>query len=138
MNQKQANRAQRRKDDRENRKPKSLRGTSQQIQARMAKNGITAEDLEANYWLGVEDGKKAGIVMVYKIVYAAIMLTLREQLKFGHARALRFIQRVDDFVTSDILSSQDAIDRVWDEVGVKMNFNDAFDRIEEANHGTQA
>lgn len=126
MNQKQANRAQRRKEAREDKTPKSLRGTTEQILTRMAKGGITIQDLEANYNVGLQEGRKQGIEMVFTIVYAAAILTCHEQLHFGHDRSKRFVTRMDELVTSELLSMDDAAKKVWDAVQISMNFKNGF------------
>ena len=76
MNAKQANRAARRAA--EQRKPKALRGTEEELKARFAKNGITQADLEAAEQRGIQKGIEIGIRGTYKGFYAAILLTAHE------------------------------------------------------------
>jgi hypothetical protein len=130
MNQKQANRAMRRKAERENRKPKFLRGTKQEKMQKLLQNGITPEMLEQEFRDGYTQGTKDGIEHTIKLVYAAIMMAGEKEYGFGRVRAMRLLQRVDEYVTTE-LSTFDAIEAVWKRFGLRLEFDNAFNRIEE-------
>ena len=132
MNKKQAmNRAQRRKEERENRNPKVLRGTKQELLTRMAKNGITMKELEHNYVVGFETGEMAGIRNTYTKVYAAFILAANELYGFGFTRSKRLVKRADELVASHILSDDDAVNKVWDRVGLKLDMKLPFGNVED-------
>lgn len=94
------------------------------------KNGITAEDLKKNYDLGFEAGKHAAITFTFKTCYAAFIMALKREFKFGHERCRKALIAADDIVVES-LSSEEAIDQAWEEVGLYLDFDDPFDRIKE-------
>lgn len=101
---------------------------------RMMKNGITLDDLEAEYKKGFDAGFKASGQPMIKTCYAAACLAAKNEFGFGKQRILRLIQAVDRYVL-DSMSSYDAIEDVWKECGIRIDFREPFDRImEEENN----
>lgn len=97
------------------------------------KNGLTPEDLEHEYQTGFKDGfKQAGNPLV-RIIYATCMLVLSEKLHFGPKRIVRFMRALDDKLLTEI-SSVDAAEEVLNKLGIEIDFNEPFDRIEEVYH----
>ena len=88
---------------------------------RISKNGITIEDMhkaeEDAYSKGVKDGKDGAV----KTVFAAICLTLHEMHGFGKERCSRVLNDVYDKLQFT-LTSQDAIQEVYDTVGLEISF----------------
>lgn len=132
MNAKQANRAARRAAEREQKKPKFLRGTKEEKMKKLLQNGITPEMLEQEFKDGYAAGSRDGVEHTFKMIYAAVMLAAKDSYGFGKKRAMRLLRRVDEIV-SEALSSQDAIEDVWMRFGVKLEFNDVFNRIQDAD-----
>ena len=117
-----ANRAQRRKKPQAASLPKS----QEKLLLGMYKNGITAKDLEKEWYKGHEAGRDSAI----KTCYAAVCLAARDELGFGAKRAYRLLCSMDHHVC-ETLSSEEAIDKVLDEMGITIRFHDPFDRIEQ-------
>lgn len=70
----------------------------------------------------------------YKMIYAAILLALKKEYRFGRIRGLRALRTVDDTVIN-FLTSEEAIDQVYKEMGVYLDFKEGFDRVKEADDG---
>ena len=89
---------------------------------RISKNGITIEDMhkaeEDAYSKGVKDGKDATV----RTCFAAICLTLHEMHGFGKERCSRVLNDVYDKLRFT-LTSQDAIQEVYDTIGLQIRFN---------------
>ena len=124
-----SNRAQRRAYDKS--VPSVMRGkTRDQKIAMLCKNGITPVMLEQEFKAGFKAGRDNGIQGTIKTVYAAVMLAARKEYGFGKDRATRLLRAVDDIVVTS-LTSDETIDEVWDKMGVKLNFDEGVDRIQE-------
>lgn len=132
VNAKQANRAARRKAERE--KPKFLRGTKEEKMRKLLQNGIMPEMLKEEFQRGYDAGSKDGIEHTFKVIYAAVMLAAQDTYHFGRQRAVRLLRRVDELATT-ALSSADAINEAWERFGVMLEFNEVFDRIVETEGG---
>ena len=110
-------------------KPAWQRMTPEQRAAAWSKNGITMQDLLDEYNKGYTDGRKDGIDQVGQTVYAAVCLALKEIHGFGKKRCEDLLRAVDEKVMYS-LTSKEAIQQVWDEIGLKQNFTEPFDHIE--------
>lgn len=104
--------------------------TPEQRLASIQKNGITLKDLEKNYDLGWHDGVQAGIQRTFKACYAAFILAMRRQHRFGRFRCKRILNLADEQVTT-ALTTDELIQQVWDEIGLELDFKDPFDRVKE-------
>lgn len=106
--------------------------TAEDMRKAFIKNGITPEDLQHNYELGLSDGRNEGIEFTIKTVYAASALALNEIAGYGHKRVTRFMRRMDEIVTTAI-TSDEVIDEVFEKFGLCINFREALseDRIAE-------
>lgn len=123
------NRAQRRAQQKAT--PAYLRGTREQKVKALLKNGITPEDLEREYERGFKEGFKAAAPATFKAIYAAVCKALRKLYKFGRYRCSKVLMAVDDIVVN-ALTSEEIIEDVWEEIGLRLNFDEPFDRIEDA------
>ena len=89
---------------------------------RISKNGITIEDMhkaeEDAYSKGVKDGKDGAV----KTCFAAICLTLHELHGFGKERCAKVLNDVYDKLQFT-LTSQEAIQEVYDTIGLQIRFN---------------
>lgn len=122
-----SNRAQRRAEKKIKRP--AYRGlTPEQKKEQLFKNGITADDLDKAYNQGVTDGYKAAAKVPIKICYAATALTLKRSLGFGIKRIKHFMTEMDNTVTEQF-SSSEAVEKVWEETGLKLTFHETDDTI---------
>ena len=96
----------------------------------LLKNGITPKDLEDAYREGFEEAWAQSTPGVLKTCYAAIVLALRAELGYGRKRCQRILGAVDDIICNT-LTSQEAIDKVYEEIGLILNFQEPFDRVKE-------
>lgn len=132
------NRQQRRKKAKE--KPRALRGlTRESAMAALVKNGITPEDLEKTFHDGFRQGHHIACERMLEACYAAFALALRREqcTHFGPKRVIRMLRAVDEIILNT-LDSEEVINAVFDELGVKLTFNSPFDRIEEVEHDSPA
>lgn len=123
------NRAERRKQHKELPRYRRL-NTDDQIKERLVRNGITTKDLEDNYRRGCQQGYADGLHDTIHTVYAAVCLALHDEFGFGHTRCLRALQRVDEHVLNTLVSAE-AIEKVWQDMQIAINFKEPFDRMEE-------
>lgn len=110
-------------------KPAWQRMTVEQRQAAWAKNGITAQDMIEEYDKGFNDGRTQGINEVGHTIYAALCLVLNER---GSDRdsCIELLKAVDDKVTYS-LNSADEIQKVFDELKIRLDFADPLETIKE-------
>lgn len=108
------NRAQRRLQS------KTLQGKANEL-LRMADN------IEKEYEKGAIDAERHAI----KMIFAAMCLTLKTEFKFGKVRIHRVLKAVEAYLQpGNELSSQEMIDKVLEETGIRLNFDDPFDPVE--------
>lgn len=120
------NRQQRRKIERQNRKitrPAYKGMTREQRMDALVKNGITAEDLKNEWHDGFEAGFREACPATVRTLYAAVLLAAHDVYRFGQQRAVRLLNAVDRHMVNT-LCSQDAIDQVFDTLGVTLQFED--------------
>lgn len=89
---------------------------------------------EETYHAGYEAGWHAACDFCMKTCYAAAALTLRDLEKYGPKRNTRFLQRMDEYVTT-ALTSEEIIDEALEKAGVKICFREVFteDRVQEVS-----
>jgi hypothetical protein len=87
------------------------------------RNGITIDDLDRAGRQGYQDGAKAGAENTMRNVYAAVALTLHEMYGFGKDRCAKVLNNVYDKLTLS-LTSEDAIQEVYDSMGLEIHFSD--------------
>ncbi len=119
------NRQQRRNAQRN--QPAYKRMGHDQLMSALAKNGITPNDLQT----AKQDGYKLGVESTMYTCYAAFCLVLDEEFSTDRETMIRVLQNVDDKVTFT-LDSKEIIDEVLEKYGLKIEFRDSFDRIQEA------
>lgn len=112
--------------------PAYRRMTIEERKDALVKNGITPDDLQKAYDKGWKEGFNCATSPVLKTIYAAACLTLHSLEGYGRARCKRFLQALDACVI-DTLTSTEAIEKVWDEIGLELDFKESFDRIQEAD-----
>ena len=97
---------------------------TQEAMARIERNGITVEDLEQQYNLGLQDGFKAGKSQTFETLFAAIALALNELHGFDAEQCVEVMNLVHDKVFF-ALSTDEAIKEVYDTLGLEIVFNDS-------------
>lgn len=99
------------------------RMADQEAVDRIQRNGITIEDMykaeNDAYAKGVQAGKEATV----RTCFAAICMTLHEMHGFGRDRCSRILNDVYDKLTM-ALTSDDAIQEVYDTMGLEIHFSD--------------
>lgn len=139
-----SNRAQRRADARQEQKENAelrmsgyfkakskIEAVKQKKMDELQRNGITLADLQANYDKGFHDGFKKAAEPIVRGCYAGVCLALNDLYGFGHKRCADVLNALDQHITMT-LSSVEAIDEVWNRMGLKLDFKDPFERIQEA------
>lgn len=97
--------------------------------AQIMKQGISPEDLEKEYKAGFEAGFQAASKPVIRSHYAALILAAHELYGFGQERCIRLLNRVNDLMV-ETLTSEEMTQRAFDEIGVLIDWNDPFDRVQ--------
>lgn len=115
--------------------PAYRRGQSaEDLIRQMSRNGITPEQYDQHgrkeYERGLHEGYTDGGTESIKMVYAAICLALKELHGWGKKRCYDVLARVDEHVTTHLHSSE-AIEEVFREVGLQIDFREPFDRVKE-------
>ena len=90
---------------------------------RIQKNGITVEDMYNAENKAYADGVKAGKDATVRICFAAICMSLHEMYGFGKDRCSKVLNDVYDKLTM-ALTSEDAIQEVYDTIGLEIHFSD--------------
>ena len=126
-----SNRASRRAENKK--KSRYQRMTPEQQEIARMKNGISSKDLEEAYNKGYNEGVRRASDYCLKDAYAGFLLAAHEVFGFGRDRCRRLLYAADDRVVNS-LASDEAIDEVFEKVGVSINFFDP-DRITEVLEG---
>lgn len=124
-----SNRAARRAEKKK--KPAYMRNlTAYEIQKRFVQQGISPKDLEEEYRRGYSAGWREAGNPVVKGVYAAVCLVMHEMHGFGRKRCRDLLCAIDQNLLYQ-LTTEEAIDEVWNKIGLKLEFDEALDRIVE-------
>lgn len=123
-------RRQKRAEKNQPRKPEYKSMTKQQKMDALIKNGITPKDIEKSYSDGYNAGFSDACPATFKTIYAAVCLALNEMHGFGAKRCRDILKMVDSKVIYS-LTSEEAIQAVYDRMGLTLNFDEPFERIGE-------
>lgn len=126
------NRADRRKKKKQQPRYEKRFTSEQRINA-MCKNGITPKDVDDAYAKGRSDAIHDVSDYCMKDCYAGFILAAHEVFGFGHDRCIRLLRAADERICNS-LASEEAIDEVFEKVGVRINFYSP-ERITEALEG---
>ena len=126
-----SNRADRRKKKKQLPKWQKL-PLDQRINA-MCKNGITPKDVDEAYQKGYKAGVDRASDFCLKDAYAAFLLAAHEVVGFGRDRCRRLLYAADEKVATS-LASDEAVEEVFKQLGVTINFFDP-QRITETLEG---
>lgn len=127
-----SNRADRRKKKKQQPRYEKRFTSEQRINA-MCKNGITPKDVDDAYAKGRSDAIHDVSDYCMKDCYAGFILAAHEVFGFGHDRCIRLLRAADERICNS-LASEEAIDEVFETVGVKIDFYSP-DRITEVLEG---
>lgn len=94
------------------------------------KNGITNDDLKEEFRKGYEAGFSAASQPIIRTCYAAICLALNELYGFGQKRCENVLNLVDEKIEESLLS-EEAINEVWEKIGLAIDFDSLYNRIDE-------
>ena len=113
------------------RTPSYMRESKEELTKRLIKNGITAEDLKREWATGSSAGFKGAAEPVIRGCYAAVCLALNDLHGYGQKRCAEVLNAMDEHLTMT-LTSKEAIDEVYKRMGLRIDFKEAFDRVQEA------
>ena len=85
---------------------------------------------QAAYNMGFNRGLQRGNECALKDGYAAALLAANEVYRFGMKRNGRLLKAMDTIVVNR-LTTEDLIDEVLRRFGIKIDFADPFDRVQE-------
>ena len=110
--------------------PSYLRESKEELTKRLLKNGISQQDLEAEYTKGYTDGFRRAAEPVIRGCYAAVCLALNDLHGFGQKRCGDVLRAMDNHLTMS-LTSKEAIDEVYSRMSLRIDFKEPFDRVQE-------
>ena len=85
---------------------------------------------QAAYNMGFNRGLQRGNEFALKDGYAAALLAANEVYRFGKKRNGRLLKAMDAIVVNR-LTTEELIDEVFRRFGIKIDFADPFDRVQE-------
>ena len=99
--------------------------------ADIEKNGITAQDLTAEFNRGMRVAQTDAARFILTMAYAAMCRVLRQKHRFGMKRLADTLQEIDRVFSTEI-DSIEAAEKCLQETGISFDFYEPFDRIGEA------
>lgn len=82
--------------------------------------------IQQNYELGIQKGRGQAI----KMCFAGVCLALHDVCGFGGTRVKRVLQQMEHHIL-ETLSSEEAMDKVFEEIGLRISFSNPFGYLEE-------
>lgn len=98
------------------------------VRAAMKNNPL----VQMAYNMGWNDGAQHASCFTIKDCYAAALLAMKEIGNYRHNGGLKLMRKMDEIVAYRLLT-EDLIDQVFEEMGIRINFAEPFDRIEEVD-----
>lgn len=96
--------------------------------ARLYKHGIKPEDLAKEFDAGYRKGFQEASPSTFKACYAAFALALKRS-GVENEQIYKFIRVVDDLILNEI-DNFDAVQKVFEETGFRLDFGDPFERVQ--------
>jgi hypothetical protein len=96
------------------------------VKARMHKDPI----VQMAYNMGYNAGSDHAVRYTIKDCYAAALLAMKKLGNYGHNGGMKLMAEMDDIIAYRI-TTEELIDRVYEEFGIRINFYEPFNRIEE-------
>lgn len=106
--------------------PKKPRFNKQVLNLTRPQEALVNLAIKENYHLGIEAGKAQAI----KTCYAAMCMAARDVYGFGKQRVCKMLREMDKRVV-ETLASDEAVDEVFEQLGLRITFSDPFSNIEE-------
>ena len=98
------------------------------ITAAMKTNPI----VQAAYNKGWNEGSQHGVRFTIKDCYAAALLAMKKLGNYGHNGGMKLMSEMDEIIAHR-LTTEELIDEVFEQMGIRINFREPFDRIEEVD-----
>ncbi len=95
--------------------------SSNEALTRMAKNGITAQDMLREYRRGYTDGSDEAQRACVRLLYAAACVAARRAFRFGKKRIRRLMRAMDEALEMCI-DDADMVAQAEQETGYKLRF----------------
>lgn len=76
-----------------------------------------------------EEGYRQGVEHTTYTVFAAVTMAAHREFGFGSGRCARLLNSTYHIMLEQ-LSSKEALNAAWDEVGLRMNFENIVDPVE--------
>ena len=106
--------------------------TKQQRIDALMQQGISPQQLKANYDLGFKngyhDGYCCGTLTMRKTIYAAMSLALHELHGFGEERLIKVLKLVDEKLYY-CLDCQDLVDELFAKTGLELELSETIDEL---------
>lgn len=99
--------------------------TKAKIMENLCRNGITPDDLKAEFQRGREVGSREAYDSVGMIYTCAMLEALNSMYGFGRKRLVAIMDHMNEFMTRT-LTSRDAMQEVYDKIGVNFFKDDPF------------
>ena len=97
--------------------------------ARMAKNGITPQDMVREIEIARKQAFQSTYVATLKVAYAAIAITLAEEYGFDYEACFKALSDIDRRIVTSI-DDEDIMHEMEEKAGVRFNSEDGVERIE--------
>lgn len=97
---------------------------------RISQQGISPQDLKRECDKAFDRGFMLAAEPITKGCYAAVVLVLHELFGFGRERCMRVLRALDERLVLT-MDGQEYADQVLSDIGVKIDFGEAIDRIVE-------
>lgn len=99
--------------------------------AGLMKNGLGTADLKKAFEDGFRAGWSDATPGVVKTCYAGTALALKQVLNLDRDQIKPILSRLDEIVR-DTLTSREAIEQVWQDIGLRLDFDEPLDsRVKE-------
>lgn len=96
------------------------------VKARMQKDPV----VQMAYNMGYNAGSDHAVRYTIKDCYAAALLAMNKLGNYGHNGGLKLMREMDMIISHRLLT-EEMIDQVFEEMGIRINFAEPFDRVEE-------
>lgn len=110
--------------------PAWQRQSKEQKMAALVKNGITPEYVDKECAKHFDAGYRKGAEHTLKMVYAAVCLAANDRFGFGRRRCRDLLLAIDNHVLMS-LTSEEAMDEVYERMGLRIAAVDEMERIVE-------
>lgn len=100
------------------------------LDAKIAAAMKTNPIVQAAYNKGWNEGSQHGVRFTIKDCYAAALLAMNRLGNYGHNGGMKLMSMMDEIVVNR-LTTEELIDEVFRRFGIKIDFADPFDRVQE-------